>query len=93
VNNKVKCVCCHDEYNAVSLDDDGICVPCNLEDECPDCGCHELDCTCDDEVETADWYGFEDDDFEDDDGHDEMDDWEGDDWDDDDFEDDDDEDW
>lgn len=77
---KIECVSCGELFD--TLDGDGICESCNLEDYCTDCNQHEIDCICDEDDDDDDFiYGFDDDDFGDEDDYNEEDDWEGDKWD------------
>jgi len=77
---KIDCISCGIEFELTELDPDGICEPCNLEDYCPKCNQHGLDCECE-YGDGAFVYGFDEDDFGDeDDPHDELDEWEGDDF-------------
>lgn len=57
MSKTVDCVCCGETVEYQEIDTDGICIMCNQEDMCDDCGEHELDCVCGDEEDVCDECG------------------------------------
>ena len=57
MSKTVDCLCCGETVKCQEIDMDGICMMCNKEDVCDDCGEHELDCVCDEDEDICDECG------------------------------------